>query len=112
MNKRNHHAAIFDLDGTLLEGTLNDLANAANTALHSARLPATSVAAYPSVRGNGLPYCPPGPARRGADRACGFRSTYWNARAPTILNWAVGRPYPHYPERLQELQRRSIPWPS
>ena len=53
MNKQNHHAAIFDLDGTLLD-TLDDLANAANAALHSAGYPQHPVAAYRQFVGNGL----------------------------------------------------------
>ena len=52
MNKQNHHAAIFDLDGTLLD-TLDDLANAANAALHSAGYPQHPVAAYRQFVGNG-----------------------------------------------------------
>ena len=53
MNKQNYHAAIFDLDGTLLD-TLDDLANAANAALHSAGYPQHPVAAYRQFVGNGL----------------------------------------------------------
>ena len=44
MDKPNYRAAIFDLDGTLLN-TLDDLANAANAALHSAGYPQHPVAA-------------------------------------------------------------------
>ena len=55
MNKQNHHAAIFDLDGTLLD-TLDDLANAANAALHSAGYPQHPVAAYRQFVGK-INYC-------------------------------------------------------
>ena len=72
MNKQNHHAAIFDLDGTLLD-TLDDLANAANAALHSAGYPQHPVAAYR-------------PCPKGKRIASGLRVSkhLWNARAPTM----------------------------
>ena len=76
MNKQNHHAAIFDLDGTLLD-TLDDLANAANAALHSAGYPQHPVAAYRQFAG---------PCPKGKRIASGLRVSkhLWIARAPTM----------------------------
>ena len=82
MNKQNHHAAIFDLDGTLLD-TLDDLANAANAALHSAGYPQHPVAAYRQFVGNGLRML----VRRALPEGeAGLRVSkhLWNARAPTM----------------------------
>lgn len=112
MNKQNHHAAIFDLDGTLLD-TLDDLANAANAALHSAGYPQHPVAAYRQFVGNGLRMLVRRPCPKGKRIASGLRVSkhLWNARGANYArDWAVKtRPYPHVPELLQELQRRGIP---
>ena len=104
MNKQNHHAAIFDLDGTLLD-TLDDLANAANAALHSAGYPQHPVAAYRQLVRRALP-------EGEADRIgpAGFEALVDRTGANYARDWAVKtRPYPHIPELLQELQRRGIP---
>lgn len=80
MNKQNHHAAIFDLDGTLLD-TLDDLANAANAALHSAGYPQHPVAAYRQFVGQRPAYArPPALPEGEADRIgpTGFEHL-WNA---------------------------------
>lgn len=85
MNKQNHHAAIFDLDGTLLD-TLDDLANAANAALHSAGYPQHPVAAYRQFVGNGLRMLVRRALPEGERIASGLRVSkhLWNARAPTM----------------------------
>ena len=112
MNKQNHHAAIFDLDGTLLD-TLDDLANAANAALHSAGYPQHPVAAYRQFVGNGLRMLVRRALPEGeADRIgpTGFEALVERTGANYARDWAVKtRPYPHVPELLQELQRRGIP---
>ena len=112
MNKQNHHAAIFDLDGTLLD-TLDDLANAANAALHSAGYPQHPVAAYRQFVGNGLRMLVRRALPEGeADRIgpTGFEALMERMGANYARDWAVKtRPYPHVPELLQELQRRGIP---
>jgi len=112
MNKQNYHAAIFDLDGTLLD-TLDDLANAANVALHSAGYPQHPVAAYRQFVGNGLRMLVRRALPEGeADRIgpAGFEALVERTGANYARDWAVTtRPYPHIPELLQELQRRGIP---
>ena len=110
MNKQNHHAAIFDLDGTLLD-TLDDLANAANAALHSAGYPQHPSPPTVSSSATACVCSSAGPARKGSGshRAYGFRSTLEHTGANYARDWAVRRgPYPHIPELLQELQRRGI----
>ena len=103
MNKQNHHAAIFDLDGTLLD-TLDDLANAA---LHSAGYPQHPVAAYRQFVGNGLRMLVRRALPEGeADRIgpAGFEALVERTGANYARDWAVKtRPYPHIPELLQEL---------
>ena len=112
MNKQNYHAAIFDLDGTLLD-TLDDLANAANAALHSAGYPQHPVAAYRQFVGNGLRMLVRRALPEGeADRigTTDFEALVERTGANYARDWAVTtRPYPHIPELLQELQRRGIP---
>lgn len=85
MNKQNYHAAIFDLDGTLLD-TLDDLANAANAALHSAGYPQHPVAAYRQFVGNGLRMLVRRALPKGKRIVSGLRISkhLWNARAPTM----------------------------
>ena len=85
MNKKHPHAAIFYLDGTLLD-TLDDLANAANAALHSAGYPQHPVAAYRQFVGNGLRMLVRRALPEGEADRIGLRVSkhLWNARAPTM----------------------------
>ncbi len=112
MNRHNYRAVIFDLDGTLLD-TLDDLANAANGALHSAGYPQHPVSAYRQFVGNGLRMLvrralPAGEADRigPAD----FETLVKRTGDNYARDWAVTtRPYPYVPELLQELRRRDLP---
>lgn len=112
MNEQNYHAVIFDLDGTLLN-TLDDLANAANAALHSAGYPQHPAAAYRQFVGNGLRMLvrralPAGEADRLGPE--GFEALVERTGDNYARDWAVTtRPYPHIPELLRELRRRGIP---
>ena len=97
--------------GTLLD-TLDDLANAANAALHSARLPATSRRRLPSVRRQRPAHARPPGLPEETDRigTTGFRSTCGTHGRQ--LCQRLGRndaALPAYPRTLQQLQRRSIP---
>lgn len=106
------HAILFDLDGTLLD-SLEDLADATNTALETAGYPTHPLTAYRYFLGSGLKQLvcralPKGEAERmgqvkleALQRATG--DNYGR-------NWAVHtRPYPGIPELITTLREREIP---
>jgi phosphoglycolate phosphatase len=101
-------AAIFDLDGTLLD-TLDDLADSANEALAAANLPVHPVDAYRTFVGDGIHMLVQRilPANRCDDETVAqvlalYRAAYgrrWNNRT---------RPYPAIPEALHELSFKPV----
>jgi phosphoglycolate phosphatase len=101
-------AAIFDLDGTLLD-TLDDLADSANEALTAAGLPAHPLEAYRSFIGDGINMLVQRiiPANRCDDEMVAhvlalYRAAYgrrWNSRTT---------PYAGIPEILHELSFKPV----
>ena len=101
-------AAIFDLDGTLLD-TLDDLADSANEALAAAGLPAHPVDAYRTFVGDGINTLVQRilPAGNSGDEMVAqvlslYRAAYgrrWNNKT---------RPYAGITETLYELSSRSV----
>ena len=101
-------AAIFDLDGTLLD-TLNDLADSANEALMTTGLPAHSLEAYRSFIGDGINMLVQRiiPPNRCDDEMIArvlalYRAAYgrrWNSK--TV-------PYPGIPETLHALSFKAV----
>jgi len=101
-------AAIFDLDGTLLD-TLQDLADSANEALSAAGLPVHPVDAYRTFVGDGIHMLVQRilPANRCDDETVAqvlalYRAAYgrrWDNRT---------RPYPAIPEMLHELSFKPV----
>ena len=115
MNKQNHHAAIFDLDGTLLD-TLDDLANAANAALHSAGYPQHP---SPPTVSSSATACvcsvPPGLPEGEADRIgpAGFEALVERTGANYARDWAVKtRPTRISPNSCRNSKGAASPWPS
>ncbi|MCC8166356.1 MAG: HAD family hydrolase [Planctomycetes bacterium] len=101
-------AAIFDLDGTLLD-TLDDLADAMNAVLRRLGFPEHPVDSYRYFVGTGLvnlakKAVPAGTPEDVAATVPGLLKEAYSA------NWsAKTRPYPGIPELLDELRRRGIP---
>jgi phosphoglycolate phosphatase len=103
-----YRAVLFDLDGTLLD-TLEDLANAANTALTACGYPTHSVPAYRMLVGAGVRRLferalPPGTVTLQEIERCAavFREAYgkdWNIHT---------RPYDGIREMLDEVAQRGI----
>ena len=101
-------AAIFDLDGTLLD-TLHDLADSANEALAAAGLPAHPVDSYRTFVGDGINMLvqrilPPGQCddEMVAHVLALYRAAYgrgWNKKT---------RPYAGIPETLHELSFKPV----
>lgn len=85
MNKQNHHAAIFDLDGTLLD-TLDVLPMPPMPRCIQQVTRQHPVAAYRQFVGNGLRMLVRRPCPKGKRIASGLRVSkhLWNARAPTM----------------------------
>jgi len=101
-------AIFFDIDGTLLD-SLQDLADAVNTALRAFNLPEHPVDAYKHFVGNGFETLV---ARASpANIAPELRGLVMQqAREAYGQNWAnTSRPYAGIPEMLAELQQRDIP---
>lgn len=104
-------AALFDLDGTLLN-TLDDLAHAANAALVSAGYPSHPVDAYRRFVGNGLHMLvrralPPDEEKRLGPT--GVAQIVNRTGENYARDWAVAtRPYPHIPELLAALRAKGI----
>ena len=106
----NYEAAIFDLDGTLVN-SLDDLANSANDTLHAYGFPVHEVEAYRYFVGNGSRklierILPEKPA---TDMAFveQFMSEYKDCYARNLLQKT--KPYDGIMEMLEELRRRGIP---
>ena len=101
-------AAIFDLDGTLLD-TLDDLADSANAMLETQGFPTHPVSAYRHFVGDGVRVLierilPKDALDEATIETCMavYRAAYaerWNAKT---------RPYPGIPEMLDELVERGI----
>ena len=102
-------AALFDLDGTLLN-TLEDLANATNRALASAGYPVHPVEAYRHFVGNGLRTLVIRALPAGGDTSPALDELIKRTGENYARGWAeTTRPYPHIPELLDELRGKSIP---
>lgn len=102
-------AALFDLDGTLLN-TLKDLANATNRALASAGYPVHPVEAYRRFVGNGLRTLVIRALPAGEDTSPALDELIKRTGENYARGWAeTTRPYPHIPELLDELHGKGIP---
>ena len=102
-------AALFDLDGTLLN-TLKDLANATNRALASAGYPVHPVEAYRHFVGNGLRTLVIRALPAGEDTSPALDELVKRTGENYARGWAeTTRPYPHIPELLDELRGKGIP---
>ena len=101
-------AIFFDLDGTLLD-SVQDLADATNTALRACGLPEHPVHAYKYFVGDGFEMLIQRAAPKDADPELRQR-VMQQAREAYRQNWAhTSRPYDGIPEMLKELQNRAIP---
>jgi phosphoglycolate phosphatase len=101
-------AAIFDLDGTLLD-TLDDLADSANEALATAGLPVHPVDAYRTFVGDGIHMLVQRiiPAERRDDETVAHVLALY--RAAYGRRWDnKSRPYAGMPETLHELSFRPV----
>lgn len=102
-------AALFDLDGTLLD-TLEDLANATNRALASAAYPVHPVSAYRRFVGNGLRTLVSRALPSGEDASSTLDELVRRTGENYARDWAeTTRPYPHIPELLERLRGKGIP---
>ncbi len=104
-----YHAAIFDLDGTLLD-SIRDIAESMNQTLERLGYPGHSPDQYKIFIGDGIAQLAqralPENARSDADVAC-FLASYRIAYDET---WNIhSQPYPGIPEMLAELATRNIP---
>ena len=106
----NYEAAIFDLDGTLVN-SLDDLANSANDTLHAYGFPVHEVEAYRYFVGNGSRKLIERilPEEYAADTAFveQFMSEYKDCYARNLLQKT--KPYDGIMEMLEALRRRGIP---
>lgn len=101
-------AALFDLDGTLLN-TLEDLANATNRALASAGYPVHPVAAYRRFVGNGLRTLVVRALPAGED-ASTIEEMVRRTGENYARDWAeTTHPYPHIPALLEKLRGKGVP---
>jgi phosphoglycolate phosphatase len=101
-------AAIFDLDGTLLD-TLADIADAMNAALETMGFPGHETSAYKYLTGDGVRALAerslPEPARDEATVAACIREL----RMEYADRWGrKTRPYPGIPELLSAIARRKV----
>lgn len=106
------HAVLFDLDGTLLD-SLEDLADATNSALEAAGYPTHPLTAYRHFLGSGLKQLvyralPEGEA---GQMGQGQLEALQKATGDNYArNWAVHtRAYPGIPELIATLHERGIP---
>ena len=104
-----YRAAIFDLDGTLLD-TLEDLADSMNAVLRNMGYPEHAVEAYRYFVGDGMEML----ARRTLPESAvsdeQIARTMAGMEEEYGRRWAdKTRPYPGIPEMLDELERRRIP---
>ena len=106
----NYEAAIFDLDGTLVN-SLDDLADSANATLHAYGFPVHEVEAYRYFVGNGSRKLIERilPEKHATDMAFveQFMSEYKDCYARNLLQKT--KPYDGIMEMLEELRRRGIP---
>ena len=106
----NYKAAIFDLDGTLVN-SLDDLADSANATLRAHSFPVHEVEAYRYFVGNGSRKLIERilPQEYAADMAFveQFMSEYKDCYAQNLLQKT--KPYDGIMEMLEELRRRGIP---
>ena len=106
----NYEAAVFDLDGTLVN-SLDDLADSANATLRAHSFPVHEVEVYRYFVGNGSRKLIERilPEEYAADMAFveQFMSEYKDCYARNLLQKT--KPYGGIMEMLEELQRRSIP---
>ncbi|MDR2694753.1 MAG: HAD family hydrolase [Deltaproteobacteria bacterium] len=101
-------AIFFDLDGTLLD-SVQDLADATNSALRASGLPEHPVHAYKYFVGDGFEMLIQRAAPKGADLELRLR-VMQQAREAYRQNWAhTSKPYEGIPEMLEDLQKRAIP---
>ena len=101
-------AVFFDLDGTLLD-SVQDLADATNSALRAFDLPEHPVHAYNYFVGDGFEMLIQRAAPADADPELRQR-VMEQAREAYRRNWAnTSTPYEGIPEMLEELQKRAIP---
>ncbi len=104
-----YEAAIFDLDGTLLD-SLEDLADSANAMLEATGFPTHPVAAYQHFVGDGVRVLVERilPAEAAADSLV-FEGCVETYRAEYGRRWnAKTRPYPGIPEMLDALVERGV----
>jgi len=101
-------AIFFDLDGTLLD-SVQDLADATNTALRACNLPEHPVHAYKYFVGDGFEMLIQRATPDDTDPKL-QHCVMQQAREVYRQNWAhTSKPYEGIPEMLEELQRRGIP---
>jgi phosphoglycolate phosphatase len=105
-----YRAAIFDLDGTLLD-TIEDLTDSMNTALSALGFPALTITECKSLVGDGLStFIRRALPEAQRDNPDSVRRLLEAMRAEYRLRCAVKtRPYPGIPEMLDELAARNIP---
>ena len=106
---RRFDAAIFDLDGTLVD-TLADIAAAMNAVLAARGFPVHPTEDYPKYVGDGALVLaqrtlPPGPRD---DEALARECAHDYARQYARLGHTHGRPYDGIPELLHDLRRRGL----
>ena len=106
----NYKAAVFDLDGTLVN-SLDDLANSANATLRAHSFPVHEVEAYRYFVGDGTRKLMERilPQKHAADTTFveQFMSEYKDCYAQNLLQKT--KPYDGIMEMLEELRRRGIP---
>lgn len=105
-----YEAAIFDLDGTLVD-SLDDLADSANAALHAHGFPEHEVVAYRYFVGDGsrklIERILPKKHAEDAGFVDAFMAEYKNFYAEHLLHKT--KPYDGIMDMLEELRRRRIP---
>ncbi len=104
-----YRAALFDLDGTLLD-TLEDLADSMNQTLAALQLPQHPVEAYRTYVGDGIEQLVLRAAPTTAQNDALRRLILEGMREEYGRRWAnKSRPYPGIPELLDALRTRDIP---
>ena len=102
-------AALFDLDGTLLD-TLEDLARSTNAALRALGFPEHPVPAYARFVGDGIKELARRALPAGSRDAAVVERCVAAIRAVYGVRWAEHtRPYPGIPELLDALTARRLP---